>query len=121
MQPDTEIAISIAKTPKRALQIALSKLTTSLNIPEKGIDKVIIKPSIYNPEYVGNTNPDLIHAIAVAFSSIAPIAIVESDNPIRRTKHAFEKAGYTTRFNNIADLVDLSTEQGREAHICGRK
>ena len=41
MQSDTEIAVSVAKTPKKALQIALSKLTFPLKIPEKGIDEAL--------------------------------------------------------------------------------
>lgn len=116
---DTEIAIGIAKTPKKALQIAFSKLTSPLKIPEKGIERVIIKPSIYNPEYVGNTSPELIRALVEAFVSIAPISIVESDNPLRKTLEAFNAAGYTCLLGEIAELVDLSSEKVMDVELAG--
>jgi uncharacterized protein (DUF362 family) len=119
MNPDTEVAISIAKTPLKALRIALSKLTSPLSIPSKGIERIIIKPSIYNPDLVGNTRPETIHALAEIFSSIAPIIVVESDNPVRRTIQAFEKTGYTRQLSEIAELVDLSSEPALEVEMAG--
>jgi uncharacterized protein (DUF362 family) len=119
MEPDTEIAIGIAKSPKKALRIALSKLTSPLKTPHKGIDKVIIKPSIYNPKYVGNTSPKLTLALAETFCHIAPISVVESDNPIRTASEAFADAGYTALLNQIAELCNLSSAELIDIEMAG--
>ena len=119
MKVDTEVAISIAKTPMKALRNALSKLTSPLSMPSDEIERIIIKPSIYNPNFVGNTSPEIIHALAKIFSSIAPIVVVESNNPIRSTKQAFEKTGYTNQLNELVSLVDLSSEASLEVEMAG--
>jgi uncharacterized protein (DUF362 family) len=119
MHLTSEIAISVAKSPKKALHIALSKLTSPLIISRKDIEKIIIKPSIYNPEYVGNTSPELVLALAEFFNHVAPIFIVESDNPLRKTSKAFAATGYTNLLNHIAQLIDLTSTQLIDIEMAG--
>jgi uncharacterized protein (DUF362 family) len=119
MKSDAEIAIAVTKTPKNALRIALSKLTTPLIVPNQGIERIIIKPSIYNPEYVGNTSLELVLAVIETFSHVAPITIVESDNPTRSTSKAFTDAGYFNSLSAIVELVDLSSQQLLDIEMAG--
>jgi uncharacterized protein (DUF362 family) len=119
MQLSSEIAIGVAKSQKKALRIALSKLTSPLNIPSKGIEKVIIKPSIYNPDYVGNTSPEITLALAETFSNIAPITVIESDNPLRTTSKAFAAAKYTSLLDHAAELCNLSSVELQDIEMAG--
>ena len=84
MDYTAEISIGLRRKPKEALITALSKLSSSLVIPERA-SQIVIKPSIYDPQLVGNTNFDLVQAIVRTFSSLGRISIVESNNPIRTT------------------------------------
>ena len=53
MEYTSEISIGLRRNPKEALIAALSRLTTSLDMPE-GMFQILIKPSIYDPVLVGN-------------------------------------------------------------------
>jgi uncharacterized protein (DUF362 family) len=119
MKLDAEIAIAVAKNPRNALRIALSKLTSPLRITSNDIERIIIKPSIFNPELVGNTSPELALALADTFSHIAPIFVVESDNPKRTTTKAFEDAGYSKLLNHNAELYNLSTSELLDVEMAG--
>ena len=107
MEYSAEISIGLQRNPKEALAVALSKLTTHIEIPEE-TSQVLIKPSIYDPTLVGNTEPELVRAISRTFNNIAPISIIESDNPLRTTNEAFEKVGYNSLTNDSVKLVNLS-------------
>ena len=107
MEYTAEISIGLQRNPKEALTVALSKLTTTIEIPENLV-QVLIKPSIYDPSLVGNTEPELVRAISRTFHNLGPISIIESDNPIRTTNEAFEKAGYNNLVRENVKLVNLS-------------
>ena len=107
MEYSAEISIGLRRNPKEALTAALSKLTTSIEIPEN-LFQVLIKPSIYDPSLVGNTEPELVRAISRTFDNLGPISIIESDNPIRTTNEAFEKVGYDNLVRDNVKLVNLS-------------
>lgn len=107
MEYTAEISIGLRRNPKEALSAALSKLSTSIEIPEN-LSQVLIKPSIYDPTLVGNTEPELVRAISRTFNNLGPISIIESDNPIRTTTEAFEKVGYNNLVRDNVKLVNLS-------------
>ena len=79
MEYTAEISIGLRRNPKEALLAALSRLTTPLDIPAIA-NQILIKPSIYDPKLVGNTEPELVRAIARTFSNLGHISIIESDN-----------------------------------------
>ena len=107
MEYTSEISIGLRRNPKEALIAALSRLTTPLDIPASA-NQILIKPSIYNPKLVGNTEPELVRAITRTFSNLGHISIIESDNPFRTTKEAFEASGYCELINENVELVNLS-------------
>ena len=107
MEYTAEISIGLRRNPKEALLAALSRLTTPLDIPASA-KQILIKPSIYDPKLVGNTEPELIRAIARTFGNLGHISIIESDNPFRTTKEAFEIPGYSELATENIELVNLS-------------
>jgi len=107
MEFTAEISIGLRRNPKEALLAALSRLTTPLDIPASA-KQILIKPSIYDPKLVGNTEPELIRAIARTFGNLGHISIIESDNPLRTTKEAFEIQGYSELATENIELVNLS-------------
>jgi uncharacterized protein (DUF362 family) len=107
MEHTAEISIGLRRNPKEALAAALSKLTTTFDMPKES-ERIIIKPSIYDPNLVGNTDPRLVRAIANNFKALGSISIVESDNPIRTAEEAFEKMEYRQLVHEIGDLLNLS-------------
>ncbi len=107
MEYTAEISIGLRRNPKEALAAALSKLTTSIEMPEN-LFQVLIKPSIYDPSLVGNTEPELVRAISRTFDNLGSISIIESDNPLRTTSEAFEKVGYINLVRDNVKLVNLS-------------
>ena len=107
MNYTSEVAIAIRRTPQETLSEALSKLIAS-PIPIGPIDRVIIKPSIYNPRFAGNTNSKLVGALIRLFKSIAPVLVVESDNPIRTAEDAFQQSSYPALEGKTTTLVNLS-------------
>jgi uncharacterized protein (DUF362 family) len=107
MMYSSEVSIGLRRDPKEALEIALSKLTTPLDLP-KNLARVLIKPSIYSPTLVGNTSANVVNAVLQSFKRIGPIAIIESDNPLRRATDAFQKMGYNKLSSSNVSLVNLS-------------
>ncbi len=107
MERSAEISIGLKRNPKEALAEALSKLTATIEMPKKA-SQIIIKPSIYDPALVGNTDPRLVRATAKTFNSLGSVSIIESDNPIRTTEQAFEKMRYPELLQDIGSLVNLS-------------
>jgi uncharacterized protein (DUF362 family) len=107
MEYTAEISIGLRRNPREALLAALSRLTTPLDIPET-TKQILIKPSIYNPKLVGNTEPELVRAISRTFSNLGNISIIESDNPFRTAEEAFEASGYVELVDEKVELVNLS-------------
>jgi len=118
MEYTSEISIGLRRNPKEALISALSRLTTSIDIPES-VSKILIKPSIYDPSLVGNTEPELVQAIARTFGNLGKVSIMESDNPLRTTNEAFEKLGYTKLVTDNVELVNLSEISRQEVKMPG--
>lgn len=107
MEHATEISIAVQRNPRKALEVALSKLTIQPTIPTN-VSEILIKPSIYDPTLIGNTEPKLVKAISQTFGHLGHISIIESDNPVRTTSAAFEKAGYSNLASPDVKLVNLS-------------
>ncbi|RDE14312.1 MAG: hypothetical protein C4K48_06320 [Candidatus Thorarchaeota archaeon] len=103
----SEVSIGVHRSPMEALDVALSRLQTSLEVPRRPT-KVLIKPSIYDPRLVGNTHVSVVKAVLNAFKTLGPAVIVESDNPRRRAIDAFQQSGYNSLFNPDVSLVNLS-------------
>ena len=107
MESTSEVAIGLRRSPGEALRTALSKLIEPITPPKK-TKRVVIKPSIYDPNLPGNTNANMVRAIIQMFGSLGPVSIVESDNPLRTTKDAFIRCGYADFENERVELVNLS-------------
>jgi uncharacterized protein (DUF362 family) len=103
----SEIAIGLRKNSTESLEVALSKLTTPIDIPKK-LEHVLIKPSIYDPKLVGNTGVEVVKSVLKAFKKLGPAVVVESDNPRRRTIDAFQQMGYNCLSDDDVSLVNLS-------------
>ncbi|MDF1539829.1 MAG: DUF362 domain-containing protein [Candidatus Thorarchaeota archaeon] len=105
---DTSFVVVAAKrNPWESLATALSKLPSPLSIPA-AVERIIIKPSIFNPDSIGNTTLDLMRAVVAFFRRIAPISIVESDNPVRTAENAFSSCGYDSLVGENVELHNLS-------------
>jgi uncharacterized protein (DUF362 family) len=107
MNHTSEVAIAIRRTPRESLSEALSKLLAPPT-PKGPIDRVIIKPSIYNPHFAGNTSSDLVGALIHLFKFLAPVLVVESDNPLRTAEDAFRQSSYHALEGKTTTLVNLS-------------
>ena len=107
MNHTSEVAIAIRRTPRESLSEALSKLLAPPT-PKGPIDRVIIKPSIYNPHFAGNTSSDLVGALIHLFNFLAPVLVVESDNPLRNAEDAFRQSSYHALEGKTTTLVNLS-------------
>ncbi len=110
MTSSPEIAIAVRRNPGEALRVALSKLNEPI-FPPKNINRVIIKPSIYDPKLPGNTDVKIVRAATQIFNSVGPITIVESDNPLRTAKEAFSLCDYSDLENERVSLVNLSDSE----------
>ena len=109
MESFSEVAVGLRRSPGEALRAALSKLNAPI-VPPKGTTNVVIKPSIYDPNLPGNTDAKMVQAVIQMFSSLGPVSIVESDNPLRTTRDAFLKTGYSEFENEQVKLVNLSDD-----------
>ncbi len=107
MEFTSEVAVSIKRSPAKALKTALSKLSVPI-IPLKNTKSVIIKPSIYDPSLPGNTSMNMVRAVARMFGSLGPVKIVESDNLLRTTADAFSLSGYNALIEEQVELVNLT-------------
>lgn len=107
MEHTTEISIAVQRNPRKALEIALSKLTVQPAFPKEA-SEILIKPSIYDPSSVGNTESTLVKAVTQTFGNLGHISIIESDNPVRTTMEAFQKTGYIDLVGPKVKLVNLS-------------
>lgn len=107
MESRSEVAIGLRRSPGEALRTALSKLNLPI-VPPTNTKRVVIKPSIYDPNLPGNTDANMVRAIIQMFSSLGPVSIVESDNPLRTTEDAFTRCGYGGFEDERVELVNLS-------------
>lgn len=112
------MAIAVRRTPREALHVALSKLRAPLAVSSRS-NTVVIKPSIYDPNTVGNTSPVMIRAVVDLFVGSALVKIVESDNPIRTADEAFKTAGYESLNTEGVELVNLSKSPSARAAMPG--
>jgi uncharacterized protein (DUF362 family) len=107
MEFTSEVAVGVKRNPAEALKTALSKLSVPI-VPPTNTERVIIKPSIYDPSLPGNTDVNIVRAVARMFGSLGPVRIVESDNPRRTTAEAFSRSGYNTLIEEYVELVNLT-------------
>ncbi|MFW9910495.1 MAG: DUF362 domain-containing protein [Candidatus Thorarchaeota archaeon] len=105
------VSVAIKRTPKEALSTALSKLPVPLSI-SPDVKRIVLKPSIYDPELPGNTSFDMMSAVVDFFKQVSPISIVESDNPVRTAEEAYSKCGYKAFLEQGVELVNLSSATG---------
>ena len=110
MEYTTEIGIGLKRNPKESLSSALSKLTKPIQFPKK-LGHVVVKPSIYDPHLVGNTNPKVVEAVIHSFKSLGHVYIVESDNPLRMVSSAFSESGYSELIEDNVELVNLTDQE----------
>lgn len=104
------MAIGLRKSPIDALRAAMSKLTIPISPPKRD-EKIILKPSIYDPNLPGNTDVGIVKAVVQTFSSLGNMSIVESDNPLRTADVAFSKMGYKELVSENVKLVNLSDDE----------
>ncbi len=107
MEFTSEVAVGVKRSPAEALKTALSKLSVPIVLPTN-TERVIIKPSIYDPSIPGNTDVNMVRAVARMFKSLSPVKIVESDNPRRTTADAFSRSGYNALIEQDVELVNLT-------------
>jgi uncharacterized protein (DUF362 family) len=120
MESTSEISLAVQKTPKESLRVALSKLFDPIELGPD-VNRVIVKPSIYDPSLVGNTDREMVKSVADLFFKIAKVFIVESDNPLRTTEEAFNECGYTSLQDNDVSLVNLTTSDVIEVNMPGHR
>lgn len=108
MDYTSQVAVAVKRTTRESLRTALSHLNGALDIPSN-ISHVIIKPSILDTSLPGNSSLEMIRALALTFKNVAPIHIVESDNPRRTTEDAFSKLGIS-RLEEDGIILDNLTE-----------
>jgi len=110
--------VAAKRNPREALTTALSKLPSPLPISDD-VERIIIKPSIFKPDLIGNTNLDLVRAVVAFFGDVAPISIVESDNPFRTAEDAFTSCGYNSLIGKSVELRNLSKDRLISSSISG--
>ncbi|MFX0053779.1 MAG: DUF362 domain-containing protein [Promethearchaeota archaeon] len=109
MGTSAEVAIAVKKNPRQALATALSKLTQPL--PITGTEtRVVIKPSILDPEFPGNTSLEVIRAVVGLFENNTEVLLVESNNPYRTVEDAYSKLGYRDLATESVKLFNLSLD-----------
>ena len=109
MGSSIEVAVALKKNPRKALSIALSKLTQPLPIVGDG-SRIVIKPSILDPKIPGNTSLEIVQAIIALFDKTSDVLLVESDNPYRSVEEAYSKLGYSNLATDKVKLVNLSLD-----------
>ncbi len=103
------VSVAVRKTQKEALHTAIAKMPTPVPI-SPSTKKIIIKPSIYDPNLPGNTSFGMVKAVVEFFKKVGPISLVESDNPIRSVEQAFIAGNYGSFIEDGIELVNLSKE-----------
>ena len=119
MGSSAEVAIAVKKNSCQALATALSKLTQPLPITRTE-RRVVIKPSILDPEIPGNTSLEVIKAVVSLFENTAEVLVVESDNPYRTVEDAYSKLGYGELATEKVKLFNLSHDTLEPVFMPGR-
>ncbi len=101
------VSVALKRSQHEALTAAISRMPTPVPIGPR-VNKVVLKPSIYDPNLVGNTTLGMAKAVTEFFGSVAPVIIVESDNPRRTAEEAFTQSGYNALASDLVSLVNLS-------------
>ena len=101
------VSVALKRSQHEALTAAISRMPTPVPIDPR-VNKVVLKPSIYDPNLVGNTTFGMAKAVTEFFRSVAPVVIVESDNPRRTAEEAFAQSGYNALATESVSLVNLS-------------
>ncbi len=118
MNYNSFVCIAVRKTQREALLTAISKMPNPVPISPAS-RRIIIKPSIYDPNLPGNTSFGMMKAVAEFFQNVAPISIVESDNPVRKAEEAFKASGYDSLMSESVNLVNLSHQPLKSVMMAG--
>jgi len=114
----SEVSVAVDRKARTALSTALSKLTAHFMLPQN-IERVIIKPSVFDPKLPGNTTKWMLAALVKLFQNVARIEIVESANPYRAANDAFAACGYSELASERVSLIDLSSEELSRVEMSG--
>jgi uncharacterized protein (DUF362 family) len=114
----SEVSVAVRRSPQETLSVALSKLTGPLSL-SKGIERVVIKTSIYDPDLPGNTSLVMVRYLSRLMGSTAQVTVVESDNPLRSAESAFSRSGYTALEKEGVKLVNLSSSPTVDVRMPG--
>ncbi|MFW9918222.1 MAG: DUF362 domain-containing protein [Candidatus Thorarchaeota archaeon] len=112
------VSVAVRKTQSDALRTAISKLPNPVPI-SPSTKNIIIKPSIYDPNLPGNTSFGMVKAVVEFFKAVAPIYLVESDNPIRTAEEAFNGCNYSAFVKEGVKVVNLSKEALKASELPG--
>lgn len=118
MTLNSEVAIGVRQTPQESLRSALSRLNEPI-VSSKNVQRVVIKPSIYDPDLPGNTDVNVVRSVIQMFRSIGPISVVESDTLLRTTKEAFARCGYLDLESEGISLLNLSDSEMTPVKFAG--
>ena len=112
------VCVAVRRTQRDALLTAISKMPNPVPI-SPSTRRIIIKPSIYDPNLPGNTSFGMVKAVTEFFEDVAPLSIVESDNPVRKADEAFKASGYESLVSERVNLVNLSKEPQISVQMSG--
>ncbi len=118
MESVPRVAVAVKRNQREALSTAVSSLPSPLYLTKK-IDRVVIKPSIYNPLTPGNTSLEIMQAVVRMFREIAPMQVIESDNPLRSAEEAFRLSSFESLQDERVTLVGLSEAELVEMKMPG--
>lgn len=103
------VCVAVRKNQTETLQTAIAKMPNPLPI-SPATNRILIKPSIYDPTLPGNSSLGMVRATIEFFKAVAPISLIESDNPIRQADEAFSRCNYDSLVDDRVNLVNLSKE-----------
>jgi uncharacterized protein (DUF362 family) len=118
MRYSSFVSVALKRSQHEALTTAVSKMPVPVFM-EPRVNKVVLKPSIYDPNLAGNTTIGMVEAVTQFFRSVAPVIIVESDNPRRTAEAAFTQSGYDALASETVSLVNLSSTTLTEVDFAG--
>ncbi|MCK5151069.1 MAG: DUF362 domain-containing protein [Candidatus Thorarchaeota archaeon] len=112
------VAVAVKRNPRESLNSAIARMPQPIPFSPDA-DRVLVKPSIYDPSLPGNTSLQMMSAVVAFFRGVTPISIIESDNPVRTTEEAFEKSGYAALVGENIELFNLSNDKQHLTRFAG--
>ena len=112
------VAVAVKRNPREALNSAIARMPQPIPFSPDA-DRVLVKPSIYDPSLPGNTSLQMMSAVTGFFKGVTPLSIIESDNPVRTTEEAFEKSGYAALVGENVELFNLTNDKQHLTRFAG--